>query len=90
MRLDDLLFALVAGTMVGVAARALAGRAALWATVLAAVGGCLLGTVVYLDLLGFEPDTPNVDWWHHTWQLATAALCCWAVCALARRLPRMD
>lgn len=88
MQLYDLLAALVGGTAVGVAARALAYRPPLWGAVLAGVAGSLLGTVLYLKVFGFEPETPNIDWWQHFWQLAVAAAVTLVAVQVVRLVPR--
>ncbi|MFS3130796.1 hypothetical protein ACLM5J_20505 [Nocardioides sp. Bht2] len=88
MQLYDLLAALVGGTAVGVTARALADRPPLWMSVLAGVAGSLLGTALYLKVFGFEPETPNIDWWQHFWQLAIAAAVTLVTVQVARLAPR--
>ncbi|WP_110207922.1 hypothetical protein [Nocardioides daejeonensis] len=87
MKLDDLLFALVGGVLIGCAARALWPTLALWAGILLATVGMIGGTMIYLDVLQFAAETPNVDWWRHFWQLGTGIALVSAVAALTRRLP---
>lgn len=76
MLVSDVLWALVGGTAVGVAGAALSpGRHddfPLWLTILAGIGGVVLGNVVYVNI--WSPTTPGVDWVRHGWQLAVAAV----------------
>ncbi|WP_235737333.1 hypothetical protein [Nocardioides alcanivorans] len=87
MKLDDLLLALVGGVVIGCIARALWPTLALWAAVILGFLGMVTGTVIYLDVFGFAPDTPNIDWWRHIWQVATGVGLVALVAAISRKLP---
>lgn len=87
MKLDDLLVALIGSVMIGAVARVLRPTLALWVAVVLGFLGMALGTVVYLDVLGFAPDTPNIDWWRHIWQFGTGAAVVAVAAAISRRLP---
>jgi uncharacterized membrane protein YeaQ/YmgE (transglycosylase-associated protein family) len=78
MVVDDILWALVGGTIIGSLAKAAApgnrDLVPLWLTVICGVGGVLLGTWLYVDVIGFNATTPGLDWWRHVWQVGAAAL----------------
>lgn len=87
MKLDDLLLALIGSVVIGTVARILWPTLALWVAIVLGFLGMLLGTVIYLDVLGFAPDTPNVDWWRHIWQFGTGTAAVSVAAAVSRRLP---
>jgi uncharacterized membrane protein YeaQ/YmgE (transglycosylase-associated protein family) len=78
MVVGDLLWALIGGTVIGLVAKAAAPgnrvMIPLWLTVICGVGGILLGTWLYVDVIGFNATTPGFDWWRHVWQVAAAAI----------------
>jgi len=78
MDVGDILFALIGGTVVGLLGKAAApgnrDLIPLWLTVLCGIGGVLLGTWLYVDVVGFNATTSGVDWWRHIWQVAAAAV----------------
>ena len=78
MVIDDILWALIGGTIIGLLGKAAAPgnrvMIPLWLTILCGIGGVLLGTWLYVDVIGFNATTPGLDWWRHVWQIAAAAI----------------
>ena len=78
MVIDDILWALIGGTVIGLLGKAAAPgnrvMIPLWLTILCGIGGVLLGTWLYVDVIGFNATTPGLDWWRHVWQIAASAI----------------
>ena len=86
--LSAILWALVAGTVLGLLGKMVApgdrDNIPLWLTILCGIGGGLLGTWLYEQVYGIA-GTPGVDWWRHIWQVTIAAVLVMAVATLAAR-----
>lgn len=85
-----LLWALVGGTVIGLLGKLVApgdrDNVPLWLTILCGIAGVMAGN--YLYGLVFEPTTPGVDWWRHTWQVAVAAILVMAAATATGRARR--
>ncbi len=86
--LSAILWALVAGTVLGLLGKLVApgdrDNIPLWLTILCGIGGGMLGTWLYEQVYGIA-GTPGVDWWRHIWQVAIAAVLVMAVATVAAR-----
>ena len=86
--LSAILWALVAGTVLGLLAKMVApgdrDNIPLWLTILCGIGGGLLGTWCYEQVYGVA-GTAGVDWWRHIWQVGIAAVLVMAVATLTAR-----
>jgi uncharacterized membrane protein YeaQ/YmgE (transglycosylase-associated protein family) len=86
--LSAILWALVAGTVLGLLGKMVApgdrDNIPLWLTVLCGIGGGLLGTWLYEQAYS-AAGTPGFDWWRHIWQVAIAAVLVMVVATLAAR-----
>jgi len=78
------LFALVGGTVLGLLGKLVApgdrDAVPLWLTILAGIGGALLGSWLHGRFL--NPAAGGVDWVHHGWQTVAGALLVLLVAAL--------
>ncbi|HEY9562827.1 MAG TPA: hypothetical protein VIR30_03560 [Nocardioides sp.] len=74
--MDTILWVLLGGAVVGLLGKFIApgdrDNIPLWLTVLCGIGGMLIGNWAYGQV--FDPETARIDWWRHTWQVATAAI----------------
>ena len=86
--LSAILWALVAGTVLGLLGKMVApgdrDNIPLWLTILCGIGGGLLGTWLYEQAYGVA-GTAGVDWWRHIWQVGIAAVLVMTVATLTAR-----
>ncbi len=76
MSVAMILWALIGGTIVGFLGKWLAPGhrdIPLWLTILCGIAGVALGNYLYVEVFGFDPTTPRIDWWRHIWQIGVAA-----------------
>lgn len=89
MDLGDFLWMLVGGTVVGILGKLVAPRGRdqvpLWLTVVCGMAGIVAGTYLYVDILGYNAQTPGLDWWRHAWQIGVAAVLVVAASMLSGR-----
>jgi len=78
MGIGEIIVVVIGGAIIGMLGKAFAPgdrqRIPLWLTVLCGIGGIFLGNWLYVDVFGFDADTPRIDWWRHLWQVVAAAL----------------
>ena len=86
--LSGILWALVAGTVLGLIAKMVVpgdrDHIPLWLTILCGIGGGLLGTWLYEQAYSAS-GTPGFDWWRHIWQVTIAAVLVMTVATVAAR-----
>ncbi len=74
----EILFILIGGVVIGLLGKFVApgnrDKIPLWLTVVCGVLGILIGTWLYVDVLGGSSSTRGVDWLRHLVQVVVAAV----------------